>query len=155
MHSPNGWPKRFSDKVSVGAPNDCWEWKAVLIPGGYGQFWLDGKMRNAHRAALTLSGVEIPHGHVVMHSCDNRKCCNPNHLSVAMQRENMKDMARKQRAPIGSAHGCAILSEDQVAEILLEKESALDASVKYGVSRAAIYDIRERRSWRHVRPASR
>lgn len=150
MNIPTGWTKRFADKVDIADDDSCWGWKGTLIPGGYGQFWLDGKMRNAHRVAVEMAGHPIPKGHVVMHSCDNRKCCNPKHLSIAKQSENIHDMMQKRRAPIGEKHGCSILSEEQVKQILKGQETALQAAHKYGVSRAAIYDIREGRSWTHL-----
>ena len=40
----------------------------------------------------------IPQGMVVMHSCDNPGCINPQHLSVGTQSDNMKDCAAKGRS---------------------------------------------------------
>ena len=31
------------------------------------------------------------------HSCDNPRCCNPNHLSVGTQRDNILDMVKRGR----------------------------------------------------------
>ena len=36
-----------------------------------------------------------------MYSCDNRRCCNPKHLSVGTNRENALDMMRKGRGRNG------------------------------------------------------
>lgn len=36
---------------------------------------------------------------VVMHSCDNRKCINPGHLSIGTQKDNMQDRSKKGRFP--------------------------------------------------------
>jgi len=151
----SNWPRRFSSKVDVRSIDECWNWNAVKIPGGYGQFWFEGKMRNAHRMALHFCGVTIDAQYVVMHRCDNRLCCNPQHLSIAKQSENMKDMVEKRRSLAGSKHNRAKLDEDAVRQILDSRLSVKELAAHFCVSCAAIYDIRERRTWRHVSsPAS-
>lgn len=144
------WPDRFAAKVLIGDPNECWPWKAVLIPGGYGQFWHEGSMRNAHRMALLLGGVSIPEDHVVLHKCDNRNCCNPAHLLSASQAENMRDMVQKGRSLRGQRHNQAKLTETDVLAIRASKRTAQQEADRYGVARATIHDIRQRLSWTHL-----
>ncbi|NTG07270.1 HNH endonuclease [Rhizobium rhizogenes] len=149
-NAPKAWPKRFSDKVKITAPDECWEWQAVLIPNGYGQYWYEGRMRNSHRMALEFLGALIPDDFVVMHSCDNRKCCNPRHLSMGVQARNIDDMVRKNRGAKGSQHGCSILTEANVIAILNSSGNAAKEAIRYGVSKATIHDIRQGISWRHI-----
>lgn len=52
----------------------------------------------AHRVSYYVSKGEIPDGLCIMHSCDNKACVNPEHLSVGTNRENMQDMIRKGKA---------------------------------------------------------
>lgn len=89
------WPK--VDKSPGHGPNgDCWVWTAsVNKKYGYGNFC--GPEVRAHRMAYVLSKGEIPEGLIVMHSCDNRRCCNPSHLSVGTPKDNTQDMVRKGR----------------------------------------------------------
>lgn len=81
--------------------NDCWEWKSRIDRYGYGEFRFDTKgkrqYRLAHRLALKLNNIDIT-GHLVLHSCDNRKCCNPNHLRCGTHQENMNDMKERGRS---------------------------------------------------------
>jgi hypothetical protein len=144
------WPKRFSSKVEIRGPDDCWLWQAVLIPGGYGQFWFEGRMRNSHVMAVIFSGTKIPEGEVVMHTCDVRRCCNPKHLVVGTQANNIDDMVRKNRGAKGESHGSVLLTESDVRKIRLKLETAAEAAKKYGVSRAAVNDIRQGISWKHI-----
>jgi len=65
---------------------------------GYGRLKIDGVLYSAHRIAAALSKEDIPPRFVVMHICDNPRCCNPPHLVVAQQRHNVMDMVRKGRA---------------------------------------------------------
>lgn len=64
---------------------------------GYGQTRYEGKLWGTHRLAYVLTHGDIPKGLQVMHSCDNRSCCNPAHLSVGTNLDNVNDMIVKNR----------------------------------------------------------
>lgn len=54
-----------------------------------------------HRAEYCLANgltLEDIAGLVVMHTCDNPRCSNPEHLVLGTQRDNMLDMRNKGRA---------------------------------------------------------
>ena len=98
---------RFWSKADVRGEDECWEWKAGKLPGGYGMFQMEGKYHGAHRVAWALDkDRSIPEGLVVMHSCDNRPCVNPRHLSLGTTLDNIADMHKKGRAmpPRGEEH---------------------------------------------------
>lgn len=96
---------RFSRRVDVRSPSECWPYLGVITQHGYGTMSITvaGVSRpvGAHRIAYRIAKGPIPDGMVVMHSCDNPRCVNPAHLSLGTQRENMADMFAKgrKRAP--------------------------------------------------------
>ncbi|MFB9187253.1 HNH endonuclease signature motif containing protein [Dactylosporangium sucinum] len=56
------------------------------------------KLLLAHRVAWEVAnGQPIPDGLQVLHSCDNPPCCNPAHLSIGTQAENMQQMVARGR----------------------------------------------------------
>jgi hypothetical protein len=89
-------------KVNVAGPADCWPWLGRRrIIGGYGQLVVDGRPVLAHRLAWTLANGPIPTGLFVCHSCDNPPCCNPRHLWVGTNADNVRDAMRKGRLGAG------------------------------------------------------
>lgn len=75
----------------------CWDWLGSLNQFGYGQVSWQGKSIGAHRAAHEVAKGPIPEGLHVMHTCDNRKCVNPEHLFLGTRSDNMRDMVAKGR----------------------------------------------------------
>lgn len=87
--------ERFYEKVKV-MESGCHEWQGALR-NGYGVIKINGKCVSTHRFVFHMKQEPIPLGMVVMHSCDNKKCVNPEHLSIATQSDNMVDCSNKGR----------------------------------------------------------
>lgn len=88
---------RFMDKV-VKQACGCWFWTASKDSNGYGLFTMDGKHITAHRCSHILFKGPIPHGKVLLHSCDTPHCVNPDHLTPGTLSDNMVDREKKGRA---------------------------------------------------------
>ena len=88
----------FWKKVKVGKDDECWEWLACKNKKGYGFFRVNWILRRAHRFAWTVTYGKIPEGLFVCHRCDNPGCCNPKHLFLGTNTDNMVDMISKGRA---------------------------------------------------------
>lgn len=141
--------KRFWSKVNI--TPDCWTWEASATNAGYGQFSFRGTMMGAHRVAWILTHGDIPEGQQVLHRCDIKLCVNPSHLFLGTQQDNMQDMANKGRAPDRFGETCnAKLTEKQVLMIRGSDCVASKIAVELGINRQTIYDIRNRKTWRHI-----
>jgi HNH endonuclease len=94
--------QRFMSKLDKSG--DCWLYK----PGRsrYGQFSYQDQdtgfriRMGAHRFSYMLEFGYIPDKMVVMHQCDNPKCCNPSHLRLGTYQDNTDDMMEKGRHPV-------------------------------------------------------
>lgn len=95
--------RRFWSKVDRSEPDNCWPWLGSSKPGGYGQFAATpNTTKSAHRTAYELTHGAIPVGMFVCHTCDNTTCCNPAHLTVGSQADNMRHVVSRQRRGSGS-----------------------------------------------------
>lgn len=103
--------------------------------------------------AWELTFGPIPPEVFVCHRCDNRGCCNPDHLFLGTPADNSQDMVAKGRSLRGEDTPGAKLSRTQVLEIwesLQEGQNLNDLAGKYDVSFACIRDIQLKRRWGHL-----
>lgn len=114
---------RFWAKVNVAGVNDCWEWSAAVNVNGYGWMHFVSEARPAHRVSALLHGLidSMASPLHVLHKCDNRKCCNPKHLFVGTNLDNILDRVSKGRSKSkpqhGEANGMAKLTNVEVGQI--------------------------------------
>lgn len=121
----------------------CVEWKGSLDTRGYGLFRSDNRLYKAHRFMLEkILNINIPENHVVMHSCDNPKCVNPEHLSIGTQKDNVRDRenkGRSNRRTRSNTHGMTKISEEKLItgfEMFQDGYSRSHISRWWGVSYA-------------------
>lgn len=72
------------------ADGGCWEWTCSKTSDGYGRFTADNRSYYSHREAFKASGRRIPEGWTIDHLCQNKACCNPDHLSPVTRGENSR-----------------------------------------------------------------
>jgi hypothetical protein len=151
----------------------CWVWDGALSEKGYGQLWLDNKIRLAHRISYQMHQGEEAGKLFVCHRCDNPKCVNPEHLFLGTAKDNALDMHRKGRANIpsragenhwskrlidsraaGERNGLAKLTEKDVRGIVAEYEaggtSQRKMAEKYGLHENTIFKLVNKRLWAHL-----
>ncbi len=133
----------------------CWEWRGAHGLGTRGEYRPRVVIRNqdlyVYRVVYELyTGYKLQKGDVVRHSCDHSWCCNPYHMQIGTQRDNVNDMLARER--IGMKHY-------QVKRIMQMLE--LGCTAKYVCAKmkegynmsldvSVIKKIRMRRIYRHI-----
>lgn len=156
---------RFNNSYIKDQDTGCWVWQGRSRSGSsrmYGRIKVDGKNIAAHRFSWEIhSGSKIPEGCIIMHSCDNPECVNPQHLSVGTHKENMNDMILKGRqakgdafsnrtAVRGSKNNNAKITEESAIKIFNDSRPQRIIAADYGISQTVVHNIKAKKTWRII-----
>lgn len=90
--------QKFWSKVRPAAQGACWDWTDTPDEDGYGRLSIKGVAKpRAHRISAALFLPDYSDELVVRHRCDNPLCCNPSHLVMGTQAENIADRETRGR----------------------------------------------------------
>jgi len=144
-------PENFWSQVSPPTTTGCREWLGMVTKHGYGRVSWHGKKRLSHRVAFHIHGVlvNLEGPLCVLHRCDNRLCCNPEHLFLGTKKDNTQDAMSKGRQILphakGEKSGNAKLTNAQAEEIRQLYKSGELSQIKiakiYGVNQMSISKI--------------
>lgn len=106
VYSPDpkvrAWQQAFiRQRVEIDPSTECWNWTLSCNNKGYGMCKVSKPFRKqvtSHRLAYMAFNGPIPGDLFVCHTCDNRKCCNPDHLFLGTVTDNWHDRINKREA---------------------------------------------------------
>ena len=151
----NALRERILKWVTV-VDSGCWEWTGARQLSGlpYGRLSIHGRARLAHRAAWAAWVGEIPPRTMVLHRCDNPPCCNPDHLFLGNQSENMKDAFAKGRIRrAGEYHPAHKLKASDVVAIRARRRSGEtypSIAAAFGISASQARAVASGQCWKEV-----
>lgn len=134
----------------------CWIWTGSISTSGYGKVLITNspyQLGYVHRVVYEIAHGPIEPGKVLMHRCDDRRCCCPLHLSVGTHKENTNDCLSKGRMAVGERAAAAKLTSEAVQEIrdrYTNGESQGHLAAAFGVRQQQISRIVNRLRWKHV-----
>lgn len=147
---------RFLEKVQHTTAG-CWEWTGATYRYGYGHFrrrigdrWV---MYKTHRYSYEYHKGPIPPNKMVLHTCDNPSCVNPEHLYVGTAQDNANDMKQRGRKSFGRNPNHKLLSYDIAQELRYIKTEhpsyTLDDFVSLtGISKPQLSRILNNKIWK-------
>lgn len=81
---------RWQSRVSIDQETGCHLWQSTKSSAGYGVIGINYQTVYTHRLAKVAAlGRDIDRHMVIDHLCRNRLCCNPDHLDVVTDQENL------------------------------------------------------------------
>lgn len=137
----------FWDRVSKGAPDECWPWQGYRKSSGHGMTSLDSLLIHASRKAWILTHGRIRDGLCVNHKSKlvcalQAICCNPDHMYLGSRAQNMVDRWTNTSADERGAHGRPYVLTSEQMQRLWEMRRAgatLKAcAMEFGVHRATV-----------------
>lgn len=145
--------KQEFNRLTIKNENSCWGWRGSKYPNGYTRMGCIGRPMG-HRVSWIIHFGPIPNDKIVCHKCDNRECCNPDHLFLGTQSDNLHDMHTKNRGMKGENHINSKLCTNQVLDIKKQLKQGLSYSTiskKFNVSIGTIGAIKRNRIWKHIK----
>lgn len=168
LDDPGGVPFTYEQRVAnfwtrVVKANGCWGWNGARGAfvgkkgAGYGVMRFQTFNVQAHRFSWEIHNGPIPDGLLVLHTCDNPPCCNPDHLFLGTYLDNARDRDSKGRLNHRTLYGEEIGSSKTTnAQVLsmreLHKSGAerKDIAAQFGVPVSRVNQIVYRYTWRHL-----
>lgn len=139
---PKSTPESFWRKVDRRGPDECWLWRAS-VRNGYGNHCINKVTHYAHRYAYELAHGKPPAGRSVqvMHSCNNKRCCNPAHLRLGTAAENTQAAYEDGLIKVRKKY-----SDEFIRTIFNDPRPQLELQRIYGVRQGYISNIKLGRS---------
>lgn len=146
---------RFANNIGPQLENGCIEWQACQR-NGYGCIRHEKKCYSAHRIAWALAGNEFQDGCILGHKCDNKICCNVEHLEcITIQKNNIDCFVRRTRERPSGALCPNTVVDAETAERIVElyvhrKRSYRKIARLLGVDQWAVKKIIDGKTWPHL-----
>jgi hypothetical protein len=139
--------------VDRGFETKCWEWQKSRFGNGYGRVQKNGITR-AHRYSYFLAFGSADEEDLILHYCDNKCCCRPEHLYAGDHRDNMDDYKeRGVHAHSGEKHKNAVLTEIEIQVIRWLRRthfSLVQLVDMFDVGKTTIWNILREITWKTV-----
>lgn len=148
-------PMRFLYSMASHQGEDCIRWPFSAADWYHSVAIGGGSFGKAHREMCRIAHGEPPsETHEAMHSCDNKWCVNPRHLSWGTRQENINEAVARGLTLRGEAVPAAKLTVQDVLHIRERHkrgQSLAQIAASFpSTTRGNIWAIARRKTWRHV-----
>jgi len=155
IRAKRGEGKKWLEERASHEGDQCLVWPFSCMTSGYGQLSLGDRGRereSAHRYMCYLAhGAPDSPDLEASHSCGNRRCVNPKHLSWKTKTENQIERRNHGTHQTWGRRGK--LTPVQVTQIRQLKgiETSIETAARYGVTESNVRLIQDGKTWPSVR----
>lgn len=151
---------RFHKRLSIAHEELCWEWTGWKNEKGYGRLRYQKTNWFAHRLAYAMTyNVVLEPTDIVMHICNNPRCCNPAHLKLGTILENNLQKIVENRANLRNRKSrWKKLSHEEVLTVKLRLKNGHGISnlaYDFSVTTQCIRNIKNNVTWKSVKLPSK
>lgn len=140
-------------KAHIVKQGDCWLWRSAIGKNRYGTLRVNGATRVAHRVSWEVHNRrKIPHGLILLHSCDTKACINPKHLKPGTYWKNTQEARQRNLLCCGDRNRSSKLTAERALEIRRRYKSGVSMrsmAIEYGVGVNAIYNVVNKYTWKN------
>lgn len=132
-------------------------WNSKFTPSApYPTLKVHGVQIRAARFSLELFlGRRLADGLYALHSCDNTRCVNPEHLREGTEQDNHDDRVKRNRSARNQGEKCPTskLKEEQASDIKFNPQglTGKQLAAKHNISEPQVSAIRRGRQWAHLK----
>lgn len=147
--------ERLWAKVEILGPDECWPWVGATDPHGRGRINFQGRAVLPTHIILHFDGrprPKVPDDKALHNPLCRPSCSNPKHLRWGSQQDNMKDkiLHNRQSHTCGTALKKSTLTEQDIRDIRTSTFTLEEQAKLYDISSRSVWDIKHRKSWKHV-----
>lgn len=130
----------------------CINWPMGISGTGYGVYSIGNMTYCVPRLIYKIYNPHLDASLVIRHKCDNRACCNIDHLESGTQSDNLMDASKRKRLKIGEQNHKCRLTDIQVIEIRnsYPDKSTVELGKIYNMAPGNIRDIIIGKTWSHI-----
>ena len=136
--------RQIFSKITRKGQDECWDWTGNLARG-YGQVNIKGRSILVHRLIYRILVGPIPSDRILCHWCNNKRCCNPDHLYLGTYQTNNIDAVHMGKSGVK-------LSVEKVKMIRGYWETGQYSQIQlgelFGVSNTSIHKIVKKKTWK-------
>lgn len=138
--------KKLYSRVTP-APNGCLEWQGSILRTGYGQVKFKGRVTRAHRIFFFIANPKADQSKLVLHKCNNKKCCNIKHLAIGTHAENMFDAQRSGllKTKLNTSIVCSIRDLYSTG-----RYSQAEIARMFKIRDALVWSVVHRKNWKFI-----
>jgi hypothetical protein len=138
-----------------GAKDVCWEWKGAHGLGTRGEYRprvvIGRRDYYVYRIVYELyTGYKLQKHEVVRHQCDNSWCCNPYHMLIGTQKDNVQDMLKRERVGLKHFHVRRIMQMLEIGCTTKYVSEKMREGYNLSLDASVIRKIRLRNIYKHI-----